>query len=76
MTNERFSFKKTSPVNGDMPIAETYLCDIAQHRQGKLVYYTDVAPTQFFVKQGALCRISPGSLSAPAMDNRTLTGKP
>lgn len=67
--------KDMTVLNGDMRIAEACLCDIAQHRQGKLVYYTDVAPTQFFVKQGALCRISPGSLSAP-VDNRTLTGKP
>jgi predicted O-methyltransferase YrrM len=54
--------KDTALGNGDMREAEAFLREIAGQGQGQLTYYSDLAPTQCFVKQGALYKALSGSL--------------
>ena len=51
------SDKHSSPTGGDTRTAENFLLEFAKSKNAKVQYYTDFAPTQFFVQQGMLVKL-------------------
>lgn len=51
------SDKDSAAEGGDMRLAEKLALQLAIERNADVVYFTDFAPTQFFVQQGLLVRV-------------------
>jgi predicted O-methyltransferase YrrM len=51
------SDKDSSPGGGDMRCAEQRALEFAKYRDAQVSYFTDFAPTQFFVQQGMMIRL-------------------
>jgi hypothetical protein len=49
------SDKHSDTFDGDTKLAESILLDYAKRLGGEVVYFTDFAPTAFFVQQGMCC---------------------
>lgn len=51
------SDKHSTSAGGDTRIAEEFLLDFANRKNAEVIYFTDFAPTQFFVQQGLMVRL-------------------
>jgi len=54
------SDKDSTPRGGDMRLAEKYALQFAKERNAEVTYFTDFAPTQFFVQQGLMVKLQNG----------------
>ena len=58
------SDKDSTPKGGDIRFAEEYALQFAKEHYAEVTYFTDFAPTQFFVQQGLMIKL-PSQVNSP-----------